>query len=1100
MSGVAPQIDYTARTFDTIRSQGLQLLQARVTTFVYNDMIATGLAPAVIDVLAWFQEQNAYYYNRRFRNSLLALADTREAMVVLTRAQGYTMRPTTSASVSVVATPQPPQATPITIPQGTQISAAGLIFQAKSDYVIPANKTYWPDGTTDDIIVFTQGASQTDTFTSTGNPFQQFQLSQPGTINGSVMVSILNQTWDDVPSLVFVEGDQRGRDSFQGEGTDFQSFQLSLLNAIVDPNDEDDLIVLVTPPGQPSSAAVQWTQVPDFTGAPQEFTVSQTIDGVTNINFGQGANGASPLVGAYIDVLYLIVGAQQRYQLTYDTNNQGTIIFGDGVFGIIPPTGAIITVTYSIGGGPAGNVPSNTLNTTILGVLSNGSTTPVLIQNFEAGRGGEPEETVDHARFYCPLQMQANQRAVTQTDFTMWAATYFDPVYGAPSYASAYLKQDIPELNTVEVALWSRDQNGQVSDANTPLKDAVQMFLNTKRTICTSVEMVDGTVVVFDIDAQVVIQQGFVVADVFAAIQSAVQTFFNSSQVMPGIDLSISQLYDAISTVSGVISAEITSVVGSILVTCVVTTDGYTPAVGDGATNLFQGQFALDEGTQIVPGSIVITDGTQQVIDNGTGAFNGNINLSDPPNTIGNECDYETGTWSVSFASPPAVGAIFFAQAKMEAFFPNTEDLGASDGSVTEANGATQYYPLVARAPRGLWSGDQYLIVDAFQVGTTNEVRGTLPTGIISGTLFFTDHSGQQVRDVLTVGTSSTIIDAFSTVVGTIDYITGAFDFTFDTPPALPITAKWHTNTVAITMPADYLPLTPGRVYIWGGFDVGGTQSPPGQIVAYDDGEGNIAGNVQAGGTIDYESGEINFVWNTVPPPGIAGGQLFTATISPTPNGTNRQFTFSLAPVVPHGADLTPTGWGGEGRLHLLLSALSTPGFSLADAWDNWQGGITGASLNRIKTNVVTYALGTGTLTFDQPLPVGTPTTFPVQITDVATFLYSGFVYFVKTPGGPGLDKGLFADNNGEFWGPPAGGPADSFPTDKLDYLRGRYFARLAGSPVVAGREIDLTYDALTGVPPALDIVIQGNEVATMGALALTQKVPNAGAIMGSEV
>jgi|CXWL01.1.fsa_nt_gi hypothetical protein len=1084
MPGIAPQIDYAARTFDVIRERALELLKRRITEFRYNDVIQSGVVPAIIDVLSWFHEQNAHYYDRRFRNSLLILADTREAMVVLTRALGYRMRPATSASVAVRATPTPPQAVPITLRKGTRATTeGGLTFEVAEDFVIPAGKPFWPDGTTDDLIVLVEGATREETFVSDGTQFQAFELGQPATIEGSVAVSILGEVWDEVDSLVFIEGDRRGRDGFTSDGTDGQTFELRLLNAIIDPEDEDGLVVIVTPLGMGSDGAEKWQQVPALTGAAREFVASQDLQGVTTLTFGVAADGAAPPLGAQVDVLYLIAGAQKRYQLTYDTDDRATIRFGDGVFGIIPPAGATITVTYRTGGGARGNIGTGQLNTVIQGVLPSGAATPVAIRNFEPGRGGEPQETVEHARFFAPRFAKSNERAVTREDFTTLSATYFDSLYGAPSHAAAFLKQRRPELNTVCVAVWGRDEFGQLSTANSPLKLGIKNLLDSKRTITTVVEMKDGVVVLVDIEADITLVQGKVRAAVFAELEAALQRFFQSTAVLPGINVSISQLYDTFQNVAGVERVEITRITGSVRVTTdvfiLLGTGALVPAVGDGSVNLFQGQFAFLEGTTIVPKSVVITDGIQQVVDNGEGAFSGDVDpLATPGQTtpLGNAMDYETGKFFISFATAPTAGAAVTAQAKLEVFFPKTENLGASDGNVSVVDGATDYYPIVRRAPRGLWSGDRRQVVDSFRVGATNQVRGRLPRGILPTTLLFVEGTPQTVFD----NGAGTLLSGV-TPVGTVNYLTGDFDFTYPLPIVLPIVATWTTRTVDLFMPADLLPLQAGRLFVWGGFDKDGTQ-PPGALIAYDDGEGNIAGNVIPGGTISYEDGRVLFEWNATPPPGPAAGALLTGTITQARDGIRRVFDFTFP------GDLSSGSLDGEGRTRFQLSSLSTPGFVVVDAYDNWQGKIQGVSLDRLGENTIQYAGGTGRLTFLSPPPVGTPGTFPIQVTNVATFLYAGWVFRVKTPGAAGLDKGLFADNTGRLWGPPAAGPSDPFPVAFLDYLRGRFFTRLAGSPIAAGRDLLLTYDALTRVPPALDIVVAGNQVAALGAVALTEK------------
>ena len=209
--GTAIEIDYTARTFDVCARRARELVRRRVGDGRYNALLATDIAGAILDVLAWFHAQNAFYYDRKMINSLLALADTREAMVLLCRAQGYRMKPASSASVAVRCTPVPVQGGAITLRSGLKVQVGDLTFELLEDTQIPAGAPVWPDGTTDDLIVFTEGVTKEVRHVSTGEKWQKFPLEHPNTIEGSVTVEVAAELWEEVPSLVFSEGDRRGR-------------------------------------------------------------------------------------------------------------------------------------------------------------------------------------------------------------------------------------------------------------------------------------------------------------------------------------------------------------------------------------------------------------------------------------------------------------------------------------------------------------------------------------------------------------------------------------------------------------------------------------------------------------------------------------------------------------------------------------------------------------------------------------------------------------------------------------------------------------------------------------------------------------------------
>jgi len=1078
-------VDLTARTLSAIEERGLQILRDHIGEFAYNDAVATGVAPGMISVVAWLHEQNAHYYDRRRRNSLLYLADTPESMRILTRAQGFRMRPATAASVAVLAQPDPPQPAAITIPAGTRIVAGDLTFELVNAATIPPNVTTWPDGTTDDVIALTEGTTKVDRFVSDGSKFQFFTLSQPGTIDGSVSVEILGETWESVPSLVFVEGDQQGRDAFTGDGTDAQEYELSLLNAIIDLNDDDGLTVLVTPLGSSQADVQVWQQVEDFTGGPREYVAFRDADGTIRVRFGVASAGAAPGEGDSIQVLYLITGAQKRYQLTYDEFDTGRIQFGDGVVGVVPPNGADIVVTYRIGGGVRGNVPPGTIDQTVQGVLPSGAQTPVLLRNAERGSGGEPPQTVEEARFFAPRFAKSNDRAVRKEDWITLASTYIDPVYGAPSYANAFLKQRRPELNTVCVALWGRDELGRISTPGTPLKVGVKRYLDTRRTFTTAVEMKDGEIILMDISLSVLLVQGASRPVVFAAINTAINAFFNSNLVRPGVDLPVGGLYQTIENVDGVDRVNIDSIVGSQLVQIDL-------GIGDGSTAQFSGDFVLEEGTTVVLESVVVTDGDQQAVDDGEGAFTGDVDGSVLPGA-GNQVDYSTGKFEATLAAPPPVNAQVTAEAKLLVFFSNTEIIGSSDGSVQSVDTASEFYPIVKRGPRGAWSGDFARVVDGAQVGGTDQFRGTLPNGIIPNAptprpLRFEDGAGQIVQDN-GAGILEQIAGGPLGPVGTVGYSTGEYNFTFNAAVTLPVRATWSTRTVDIVISDEFLPLEPGRLFFWGGYSADGAQPGGAELVAFDDGDGNIVGDVLAGGTVIYETGEVEFEWNTDPPPGIAGGVPRFGRLVQAPDGVRTEFDLEIRDASGGGGsivDVSASGDGGEGRLRFALNELSTIGFVLQDAYDSWQGDINGPSLDPENTNSIAYGAGIGTLTFENPPPAGTPQDFTVQVTNNTNYMYSAFVYRVKTPAAPGLDKGLFADNNGRLWGDAA----NTFPTDRLDHLRGRVIAALAGAPIAAGRDQQLTYDALTGVPPVRDVPVDGDQIAVPGRITIVEQAP----------
>ena len=112
----------------------------------------------------------------------------------------------------------------------------------------------------------------------------------------------------------------------------------------------------------------------------------------------------------------------QVYVKSLDENDVVTITLGDGVSGAIPTLFSEIRAKYTVGGGNAGNVDANTLDTLVsVPGLSEAQVTAlqadISVTNSEVAFAGADPESTDEIRLAAPLTLRTNNRAVTLTDF-----------------------------------------------------------------------------------------------------------------------------------------------------------------------------------------------------------------------------------------------------------------------------------------------------------------------------------------------------------------------------------------------------------------------------------------------------------------------------------------------------------------------------------------------------------------------------------------------------------------------------------------------------------------------------------------------------------
>ena len=960
------QITYTERDFNSIKQAIINRLRNRFPND-WPEIINSSIGGSIVDVVAWAHSQRSFYFDMQAQNSYLQTATLPAAILAIARQLGYTRRLASSASVSVTLFPQPPQPVPITIRQGTQIQVGNLFFEAIEDVVIPAGKPVWPDESTSDIVVFNEGETREEEFTSDGSPNQSFTLSQSSVVRDSITVEIQGEDWEETSSLVVIEGRGIGEDLFIGTGQDDQSYQLTKLHAIIDIISPQNLSVVV--------GLDIWQRVVNFTGAPNEYRVEQDSEGVTTVFFGLNADGAAPPNSIAIVVLYQITGPQKRFTATFNEDSQATLRFGDDDAGLIPPDGAIITATYRVGGGVLGNIRRGQMDGVIRGFLPSGAAINVRLFNQENGSGGEAEESLESVKFFAPLVAKSNNRAVTAQDFSVLATTFVSPNFGSPAFASAKLKQQIPELNLVQVATWSRDAQGRLAAPTSPLKQGLANFLASVSEITTHVEIIDGKIIFFDIDAVVELQTGRALSSALQSATSALLQHFNSTFVLPGIDLSISRITQEVREVPQVVQATIERVQGS-------EKEVIDFGAGDDVTTNFTGFFLNPPGQKLVPGSFEITDGTQTISDDGSGNLSGDVDVTGV-NTI----DYDTGGFDATFAAPPTATSFVSAEARIFTFFANEE---FRDLTVNSIDDQTIFFPIVERPPIGLASG----------------------------------------------------------------------------------------NSVDSVLPDFFLPYTPRRVVFIGGFDNGGLQ-PGGQLLAFDDGVGNIIGDVVPGGTVNYSNGQVAFTWNATPPP-ITTTNLFGRLIQ-IPDGNILEFDFEVRDT---------TGGGGSivdlatllalGRIEFTTSDLSSVNVVLADAFDNGFGSIYSESLSDRQPSTIDYASGLGKLIFTVAPETGVGQDFGVRITPKTLFLYAAFAAYV--PGTSEVyDKVIFADNTGRI----LRDSSQAFPFAELDHSCGRIESGFT-APSVAGRRLFITYDSLV-FSTSRNIPIDELTMPTLGIVTLKE-------------
>lgn len=286
-----------------------------------------------------------------------------------------------------------------------------------------------------------------------------------------------------------------------------------------------------------------------------DFTSSGTADQTFQLSrFPTIENSISVFVDSVewteIDFLVFAEAADQVYVVSFDEQDRATVSFGNDVFGQIPPAGASIRVTHRVGGGVIGNITAGAANTTVPGFVGGVTLINIPINNAEAASGGSDPESIESAKLSIPRNLKTIDHAVTDDDYDTLAAGFSDPATGTVAKANAALRGG--ELNKIDVFIWTRLPDSTLTGAPLALRNSLKDFLIVRNVISHDVAVFSGITQAVNIDADVTYQASSTETEITAAITTALQDFFNSVELDPGDDITLSSLYSLLHNLTGV--------------------------------------------------------------------------------------------------------------------------------------------------------------------------------------------------------------------------------------------------------------------------------------------------------------------------------------------------------------------------------------------------------------------------------------------------------------------------------------------------------------------------------------------------------------------
>jgi hypothetical protein len=315
-----------------------------------------------------------------------------------------------------------------------------------------------------------------------------------------------------------------------------------------------------TTPAIPLSQGESRTFTTRSNGQPfQTFTLEQfpVIDGSITGYVGGNAGDSSAVMWTRVGSLQLgdpaDVDNNDIFAVSIDENDKATIKFGDNITGTVPPNDSIICITYRIGGGSVGNIAANTLTGTITSTKNGTTAVALKVSNTSPATGGQDRESASSIKFFAPLWVKTNDRAITEQDYNTLSTGFTDGETGSVAKAGVICDPSDGLSNVVTVYIWTRDSaNVLQADATQSLKTALKEYLDSRKVVTVYTSVTDGTLVPIDVTTLIQVDPRFIQDDVVAAVNTRIDDIFKEDRVRYGNELRLSWLTDEIMSVPGV--------------------------------------------------------------------------------------------------------------------------------------------------------------------------------------------------------------------------------------------------------------------------------------------------------------------------------------------------------------------------------------------------------------------------------------------------------------------------------------------------------------------------------------------------------------------
>ena len=295
------------------------------------------------------------------------------------------------------------------------------------------------------------------------------------------------------------------------------------------------------------------TFVVDGANTSQRFVLSnQTVDTSSLYVVVYEDGGTTTLTYSRATSIIGVTTSSRVFFVQAAENQQYEIVFGDDVYGRKPKNGSYVVVKYRA---CSGELPNGATQFVPDGPID--GHTNIAISTRTAATGGDVAETITSIKYNAPKSFQAQDRAVTTSDYETLLKNRFSDIQAISVYGGE--EADPPQFGKVFISVDVANADG----APLSRKQAYHDYIKDKTPLTIGVEFVDPEFMYVDVTSDVlynVNQTNKTTADIMSAVQSAISGYSLTSLENFKVTLYHSSLSRAINDVDTSIVSNDTTV------------------------------------------------------------------------------------------------------------------------------------------------------------------------------------------------------------------------------------------------------------------------------------------------------------------------------------------------------------------------------------------------------------------------------------------------------------------------------------------------------------------------------------------------------------